>query len=79
MGHAGAIVSGSAGTAAAKQAALEAVGVRVGKTPSETARLAREVVTGCPPVGGLPGWGVRPPVPGRVSAGSKPSPPRGSP
>jgi succinyl-CoA synthetase alpha subunit len=46
MGHAGAIVSGSAGTAAAKQAALEAVGVRVGKTPSETARLARELVTG---------------------------------
>lgn len=46
MGHAGAIVSGSAGTAAAKQEALEAVGVRVGKTPSETARLAREVVTG---------------------------------
>jgi succinyl-CoA synthetase alpha subunit len=45
MGHAGAIVSGSAGTAAAKQEALEAVGVRVGKTPSETARLAREVVT----------------------------------
>ncbi len=46
MGHAGAIVSGSAGTAAAKQEALEAVGVQVGKTPSETARLAREVVTG---------------------------------
>jgi succinyl-CoA synthetase alpha subunit len=46
MGHAGAIVSGSAGTAAAKQAALEAVGVRVGKTPSETARLARELVSG---------------------------------
>jgi succinyl-CoA synthetase alpha subunit len=46
MGHAGAIVSGSAGTAAAKQAALEAVGVRVGKTPSETARLAREIVAG---------------------------------
>jgi succinyl-CoA synthetase alpha subunit len=46
MGHAGAIVSGSAGTAAAKQAALEAVGVRVGKTPSETARLARSVVAG---------------------------------
>ncbi|AUS79254.1 succinate--CoA ligase subunit alpha [Actinoalloteichus sp. AHMU CJ021] len=43
MGHAGAIVSGSAGTAAAKQEALEAVGVRVGKTPSETAQLAREV------------------------------------
>src|SRR4051795_9434728 len=35
MGHAGAIVSGSAGTAAAKQEALEAVGVQVGKTPSE--------------------------------------------
>ncbi|MEP6979960.1 MAG: succinate--CoA ligase subunit alpha [Nakamurella sp.] len=44
MGHAGAIVSGSAGTAAAKQEALEAVGVKVGKTPSETARLLREVV-----------------------------------
>ena len=39
MGHAGAIVSGSSGTAAAKQEALEAVGVQVGKTPSETARL----------------------------------------
>ncbi|MGH3247356.1 MAG: succinate--CoA ligase subunit alpha, partial [Trebonia sp.] len=39
MGHAGAIVSGSSGTAAAKQDALEAVGVRVGKTPSETAAL----------------------------------------
>lgn len=44
MGHAGAIVSGSSGTAAAKKDALEAVGVRVGKTPSETARLVREVV-----------------------------------
>ncbi len=44
MGHAGAIVSGSSGTAAAKQEALEAAGVRVGKTPSETARLLREVV-----------------------------------
>ncbi len=43
MGHAGAIVSGSSGTAAAKQEALEAAGVRVGKTPSETARLMREV------------------------------------
>jgi succinyl-CoA synthetase alpha subunit len=44
MGHAGAIVSGSSGTAQAKQEALEAVGVRVGKTPSETARLMREVL-----------------------------------
>ena len=44
MGHAGAIVSGSSGTALAKQEALEAVGVRVGKTPSETARLLREVI-----------------------------------
>jgi succinyl-CoA synthetase alpha subunit len=45
MGHAGAIVSGSSGTAAAKQSALEAVGVKVGKTPSETARLMREIIT----------------------------------
>jgi succinyl-CoA synthetase alpha subunit len=44
MGHAGAIVSGSSGTAAAKKEALEAVGVRVGKTPSETARLMREIM-----------------------------------
>src|SRR5882757_3532514 len=46
MGHAGAIVSGSTGTAAAKAAALEAAGVRVGKTPSEAARLMHELVTG---------------------------------
>ena len=46
MGHAGAIVSGSAGTAAAKQEALEAAGVRVGKTPSETARLMLEIIGG---------------------------------
>lgn len=39
MGHAGAIVSGSSGTAAAKKEALEAVGVKVGRTPTETARL----------------------------------------
>ena len=44
MGHAGAIVSGSAGTAAAKQEALEAVGVKVGKTPSATAQLMREIL-----------------------------------
>ncbi|MDP9417712.1 MAG: succinate--CoA ligase subunit alpha, partial [Actinomycetota bacterium] len=41
MGHAGAIVSGSSGTAQAKKDALESVGVRVGKTPSETAQLMR--------------------------------------
>ncbi|MFF1672820.1 succinate--CoA ligase subunit alpha [Nocardiopsis flavescens] len=41
MGHAGAIVSGSSGTAAAKKEALEAAGVKVGKTPSETAELVR--------------------------------------
>ena len=45
MGHAGAIVSGSSGTAVAKQEALEAAGVRVGKTPSETARIMRELMT----------------------------------
>jgi succinyl-CoA synthetase alpha subunit len=44
MGHAGAIVSGSAGTAQAKKDALEAAGVRVGKTPSEAATLMREIV-----------------------------------
>jgi succinyl-CoA synthetase alpha subunit len=44
MGHAGAIVSGSSGTAAAKKEALEAVGVKVGKTPSETAELMRQVL-----------------------------------
>jgi succinyl-CoA synthetase alpha subunit len=46
MGHAGAIVSGSAGTAQAKKEALEAAGVKVGKTPSETAALMREIVAG---------------------------------
>ena len=44
MGHAGAIVSGSAGTAQAKKEALEAAGVKVGKTPSETADLMREIM-----------------------------------
>jgi succinyl-CoA synthetase alpha subunit len=46
MGHAGAIVSGSSGTAQAKKEALEAAGVKVGKTPSETARLARSILAG---------------------------------
>jgi succinyl-CoA synthetase alpha subunit len=46
MGHAGAIVSGSAGTAQAKKDALEAAGVKVGKTPSETAALMREQLAG---------------------------------
>ncbi|PID51080.1 MAG: succinate--CoA ligase subunit alpha [Propionibacteriales bacterium] len=44
MGHAGAIVSGSSGTAAAKKSALEAAGVQVGRTPSETADLMREIM-----------------------------------
>ncbi|WP_237236602.1 succinate--CoA ligase subunit alpha [Rothia nasimurium] len=43
MGHAGAIVSGSSGTAQAKKEALEAAGVKVGKTPSEAAQLMREI------------------------------------
>ncbi|MFZ8978226.1 MAG: succinate--CoA ligase subunit alpha [Candidatus Nanopelagicales bacterium] len=46
MGHAGAIVSGSSGTAAAKKDALESVGVRVGQTPSEAARLMRAILRG---------------------------------
>ena len=46
MGHAGAIVSGSSGTAAAKKEALEDAGVKVGKTPSETADLMREIMQG---------------------------------
>ena len=44
MGHAGAIISGSAGTAQAKKEALEKVGVAVGKTPSETAQLIRDLM-----------------------------------
>jgi succinyl-CoA synthetase alpha subunit len=44
MGHAGAIVSGSSGTAAAKAEALEAAGVRVGKTPSATAQLLKDLL-----------------------------------
>lgn len=44
MGHAGAIVSGSSGTAQGKKDALEAVGVKVGQTPSETAQLMRDIL-----------------------------------
>jgi succinyl-CoA synthetase alpha subunit len=46
MGHAGAIISGSAGTAQAKKEALEAHGIRVGTTPTEAAQLAAEVASG---------------------------------
>ena len=46
MGHAGAIISGSAGTAQAKKDALEARGIRVGTTPTETAQLVAEIARG---------------------------------
>ena len=46
MGHAGAIVSGSSGTAQAKKVALEKAGVKVGRTPSETAQLVRDIMRG---------------------------------
>ena len=45
MGHAGAIITGSSGTAAAKAAALEAAGVRVGRTPTEVAELVRAALS----------------------------------
>jgi succinyl-CoA synthetase alpha subunit len=44
MGHAGAIISGSKGTAQAKAEALEAAGIRVGRTPTQVAELAAEIV-----------------------------------
>jgi succinyl-CoA synthetase alpha subunit len=46
MGHAGAIITGSSGTAQAKKDALEAVGVRVGTSPTEVAQIAAEVARG---------------------------------
>ncbi len=46
MGHAGAIITGSSGTAAAKKEALEASGVRVGTSPTEAAQIAAAVVAG---------------------------------
>ena len=75
MGHAGAIVSGSSGTAQAKKEALEKVGVRVGRTPSGTALLVREVMRTAaeprqaPPYGAAPS----PAPPARRAA----PPPRG--
>ena len=45
MGHAGAIITGSSGTAAGKAAALEAAGVRVGRTPTEVAELVRAALS----------------------------------
>ena len=45
MGHAGAIISGSSGTAEAKKAALEAAGVVVGTTPTEVAELAADTAS----------------------------------
>ena len=55
MGHAGAIISGSKGTAAAKAEALEAQGVRVGKTPTEVSEIATEILRA-----GAPAASIRP-------------------
>jgi succinyl-CoA synthetase alpha subunit len=46
MGHAGAIVSGSQGTAVAKAEAMEAKGIRVGRTPTQVAEIAVELLGG---------------------------------
>jgi succinyl-CoA synthetase alpha subunit len=46
MGHAGAIITGSSGTAQAKAEAFEAAGARVGRNPSEVAQLVEDVVAG---------------------------------
>jgi succinyl-CoA synthetase alpha subunit len=46
MGHAGAIISGSSGTAQAKKDALEARGIQVGTTPTETAQLVADLASG---------------------------------
>jgi succinyl-CoA synthetase alpha subunit len=54
MGHAGAIISGSSGTAQAKKEALEACGVRVGTNPTEVARLVAELVGFAPDRARLP-------------------------
>ena len=80
MGHAGAIISGSAGTAQAKKEALEKVGVRVGRTPSETARLVREVMRAPAPRGDAgprsPGAGVRCACASPVAGPARGAPPR---
>src|SRR5690606_18707161 len=60
MGHAGAIVSGSAGPAQAKAEALGEAGAQVGETPSETARLVRAVMTASSPTRRCPSPPPRP-------------------
>src|SRR5262249_29733106 len=65
MGHAGAIISGSSGTAAAKKEALEAVGIQVGTTPTEVAQLVADRF-GARRGGRVPG------APGRQRRGASP-------